>query len=95
MTATEIKLPETITLDYQPYGCVTLGGLHWATEIERNWNGGPPHVRKVLKGVVTKGQERGYLFGQVAVKDATGQNRTVYAVTEQEVARGHIIRVAG
>jgi hypothetical protein len=92
---TNPALPATITLDYQPYGCVTLGNLSWGIERERNWNGGPDHVRTVLKGTVLSGEERGYLFGEVSRRDATGQSRTVYGVREDEIARGHIVRVAG
>lgn len=88
-------LPATITLDYQPYGCLTLGDLRWDTESERDYNNGGTRHRTVLRGTVIKGHERSYLLGHTSSRDATGQSRTVYGVREDEINRGHIIRVAG
>jgi hypothetical protein len=87
-------LPDTITLDYQPYGSVTLGNLHWAVETERDYNNGGTRQRTVLRGVVLAGCERSYLFGHVSSRDATGQHRTVYGVRPNEIACGHITRIA-
>ena len=92
---TTIELPATITLDYQPYGCVTLGDLRWATESERDYNNGGMRHRTVLRGTVIEGRERSYLLGHTSSRDAAGQSRTVYGVRDDEIVRGHIIRVAG
>lgn len=96
MTAvSQTSLPATIKFDMQPYGCVTLGDLSWATETERNWNGGADHVRTVLRGTVIEGRERSYLLGHVSSRDAAGQSRIVYGVRPDEIESGHIVRVAG
>jgi hypothetical protein len=94
-TATQTALPATITVDFQPYGCVKLGKLHWATESERDYNNGGMRHRKVLRGTVIDGRERGYLFGATSSRDIAGQERTVYGVKDFEIERGHIVRVAG
>jgi hypothetical protein len=82
------ELPNTIAFDLQPYGCVTLGNLHWGTEIECGIH------RTVLRGTVIEGRERGYLFGHVSSRDVTGEHRTVYGVTAAEIKSGRIVRVA-
>ncbi len=91
----QIALPSTIIFDMQPYGSMVLGDLRWDTETERNWNGGPPHVRTILCGTVLEGTERGYLFGASAAKDITGQHRHIYGVRQDEIESGRIVRVAG
>jgi hypothetical protein len=89
-------LPKTIVYSMQPYtnGAV-VGDLEWATETERNWNGGPPHVRKVLRGKVISGTEVGFLFGRGTPRDITGQDVTIYGVQGWEIARREIVRIAG
>lgn len=89
-------LPTTITLDYQPYGRVTLGDLRWDVESARDWNrGGNARVEHtVLRGTVIDGSERGYLFGHVSSRNVKGETRTIYGVREDEIARGNIVRVA-
>lgn len=88
-------LPTTVTVDYQPYGLVTLGSLSWVVETHRDYNNGGTRELTVLRGVVLKGTERGYLFGSTSDSDLTGQPYSVYGVTEAELSRGHIVRVAG
>ncbi len=89
-------LPQTIVYSMQPYtnGAV-LGDLEWDVETERNWNGGAPHVRKVLRGKVISGTEVGFLFGRGTPRDITGQTVIVYGVKDYEISRGEIVRVAG
>lgn len=88
-------LPHTITYSMQPYtnGAV-VGDLEWAIETERNWNGGPPHQRKVLRGKVISGTETGFLFGAGTPRDIAGQTVTIYGVKDSELERGEIVRVA-
>lgn len=89
-------LPETITVDFQPYGCVILGNLHWAVESERDWNSGGTKMRHrtILRGTVIEGRERSYLLGHVGSRDIAGTSSHVYGVTQAEIDRGHIVRVA-
>lgn len=94
-TQTAIALPATIKFDMQPYGCRTLGDLCWDTETERDWSGGPDRVRTILRGTVIEGQQRSYLFGQVSVRDITGEQEIIYGVRPDEIARGLIVRIAG
>lgn len=92
------NLPKTIVYSMQPYtnGAI-LGELEWAIETERNWNGGPDHQRKVLRGKVISGIERSFSCGVPISKgrDIAGQTVTVYGVKDYEVTRGEIVRVAG
>lgn len=78
-------LPETIIVDWQPYGRCVLGSLAW---------GAPYNGRPVLHGVVLSGTETSRLFQFTSTKDITGQRQTVYGVTEEELKSGLIVRVA-
>ena len=63
-------------------------------ETERNWNGGPSHERKILRGKVISGKETAFLFGASKSRDIAGQSVTIYGVKDYEIARGEIVRVA-
>lgn len=90
------NLPNTIIYSMQPYtnGAV-LSDLAWDVETERNWNGGPPRHRKVLRGTVISGTEVGFLFGRSTPRDIAGQTVTIYGVEDYELERGEIVRIAG
>lgn len=78
------NLPETITVDFQPYGLETLGDLTVGS-----YNGYP-----TLKGTVITGTTTGRLFGHTHTRSTAGERREVYGVQQWEVDRGHIVRIA-
>jgi hypothetical protein len=95
MTNLQIKTPE-INYSMQPYtnGAI-LGDLRIETETDRDWNNGGTRERTVLRGTVKDGTERGFLFGQSSTpRSIAGQTVTVYGVTQSELDRGSIVRVA-
>jgi len=84
-----MNLPKTITVDFQPYGVETLGDLSFGEY--RNSRG---EVSRTLIGTVIEGYEDNRLFGHTLRKDTKGRRRTVYGITDFEIERGHIVRVA-
>lgn len=80
-----LKLPATIVVDYQPYGSFTLANLSLG-----DYRGHP-----TLIGTVESGTERGYLFGASSARDITGERREIYGITQAELDRGHLVRIAG
>lgn len=79
-----LTLPETIKVDFQPYGTVVLGDLE-----EGSYNGHP-----LIRGTVLNGTETSRLFQFTATRDITGRRDTVYGVTQRELDSGLIVRVA-
>lgn len=79
-----LNLPASVTVDYQPYGVETLVDL-----VEGDYNGFP-----TITGRVSKGSQTSRLFQYASTRDTTGQRRTIYGVKQEELDRGHIVRVA-
>lgn len=82
-----LKLPETVTVDFQPYGKFTLGQLK-----EGSYNGFP-----TIEGVVISGTEVGALLGGRPIgkpRDISGRKETIYGIKQWELDAGHIVRVA-
>lgn len=79
----QLKLPQTLTYDLQPYGCVTLTDL-----VQGSYNG---HAN--VTGRVIAGSETSYLCGFTHSKPATG-DRTIYGIKQHELDAGHVVRIA-
>lgn len=78
------NLPETLEVDFQPYGRVTLANLKLG-----DYNGHP-----LVEGTVIKGTETSRLFQHTSTKSVVGQNRVVYGIKQRELDAGKAVRVA-
>jgi hypothetical protein len=81
-------LPATISVDFQPYGRVTLGNLRLSP------NRNLLDVND-LTGEVIDGSETSYLCGHTSTrKIAPGTLRTIYGIRVRELEAGNVVRVA-
>lgn len=85
-----LNLPETITVDFQPHGRVILGNLREG----RYFSDVTGREYHYLTGIAITGTQTSRLFHASLTEDVTGREFTVYGPKQEELDRGHIVRVA-
>src|ERR1043165_8071353 len=87
-----VPLPESIVVDFQPYGAEKIGSLRLVSYSDI-CNGAPRTLYGVA-GIVLEGTETARIFQHTSTKNTAGQARTIWVITAQEIARGEFTRVA-
>ena len=93
-----LKLPASLTVDFQPYGQFTITNLEQVNHPANPRIGGS-HDTYIVQGYVVQGVERSRLLQFTSDRDISGERRGVYGLTQEEidnhVRTGHpVVRVA-